>query len=205
MSPRSERSSALPPSNPPALISTPTSSPTPLTWTVTAPPATVPSTTVSASWACALASCSCICWACWSRAFMSKPPPPSASNGFWLMILASRRASSLVRDLLDHRRAELPLEQLRGADALVLGVEVVGAGVGVGRRPVGAGLRRALVSGPGLLDRLPGGGGRGRGLRGRRRVLGHRGRPLGLGARIDDRVDLPAGTDHVDRGLTEHG
>src|SRR6478735_6698532 len=157
MSPRSARSSALLPSKPPVLISTPTSSPTPLTWTVTAPPATVPPTTVSASCAWALASCSCICWACWSRAFMSKPPPPSASKGFWLMGAPLASGWSLVRDLLDHRGAELTLEQLGGADALVLGVEVVGAGIGVGRRPVRAGLGRPLVGGPGLLDRLAGG------------------------------------------------
>ena len=49
MSPRSDRSSASLPSNSPALIATPTSSPTPLMVTVTAPPATVPSTVVSAS------------------------------------------------------------------------------------------------------------------------------------------------------------
>src|SRR3954454_2592590 len=209
MSARSERSSGLSPSKPPALISTPTSSPTPLTVAVTAPPATVPSTVVSARRAWALASCSCICWACWRRAFMSKPPPPSASNGFWLIgSPLGRRVvlrRSLVPDLLDHLRPELTLEQLGGAHALVVGVDVVRVRPGVGVGPlVTAGRRRRLVGRPGLLDRLP----RGRAGRrlgshrrpglgvGRRRCLGDR-RPghgrgaLRLGAGVDDRLDLP--------------
>src|SRR4051812_16123812 len=215
MSPRSARSSGSLPSKPPALISTPTSSPTPLTFTVTAPPATVPSTTVSASRSCAAWSCSCICWACWSRAFMSKPPPPRASKGFWLMGWSHL---SRVADLLDHLGAELALEELRRAHALVLGVEVVGVGVGVRRRPVGTGLGLLLVGRPGLLDRVAGGRARvgrrlllhGCGLRGGLRLrLGHGGpgdrrRALGLGARVDDRLDLPGGADHVDRGLVQH-
>src|SRR6478735_4096825 len=162
MSPRSARSSALLPSKPPVLISTPTSSPTPLTWTVTAPPATVPPTTVSASCAWALASCSCICWACWSNAFMSKPPPPSASKGFWLMGSAPLGWGwwSLVRDLLDRLGAELTLEQLGSAQTLVLGVQVVGSCVGVGAGPVGPLLRGRLIGRTGLLDRLTRGGAR---------------------------------------------
>src|SRR3954447_8396794 len=155
MSPRSDRSSGSLPSKPPALISTPTSSPTPLTLTLTAPPATVPSTTVSASRSWALCSCSCICWACCSRAFMSKPPPPRASKGFWLMRGSplGRGSESRVADLLDHLRTELALEQLGGAHARVLGVEFVGVGGGVGRVPVRRRGGAGLVGGAGLLDR----------------------------------------------------
>src|SRR6478735_929480 len=233
MSPRSARSSGSLPSKPPALISTPTSSPTPLTFAVTAPPATVPSTTVSVSRAWAFCSCSCICWACWSRAFMSKPPsPPSPSKGFCWVIGTplDRWVWSLVLDLLDHLGAELTLEQLGGADAALVGVEVVGVGVGVGLGPRGGALGPALVGRAGLLDRVAGsrhrvGVGRsllrrgfGRGLGGRRRRhrrgfgcgirggrgLHHRRRPLGLGAGVDDRVDLPVCTDHVDRSLAQH-
>src|SRR6478736_168702 len=234
MSARSDRSSGSLPSKPPALISMPTSSPTPLTVAVTAPPATVPSTVVSASRACALASCSCICWACWSRAFMSKPPPPSASNGFWLIgsPLGRSGGASLVPDLLDHLRPELALEQLGGADALVVGVDVVGVRLGVGVGPLRTGGLRRLVGRPGLLDRLARGGDgalvglglagrrrrgrlgvpgrRGLGRGGRRRGRlgdrgpGDRGRALRGGTRVDDRLDLPAGADDVDRRLVEH-
>src|SRR6478735_7195642 len=223
MSARSARSSGSLPSKPPALISMPTSSPTPLTFAVTAPPATVPSTRVSASRCWASWSCSCICCACWSSAFMSKPPPPSASNGFWVIGPPSRLAgcSSRVLDLLDHLRTELALEQLGGTDALILRVDVVGVRLGVGRRPVRAALRRRRVATAGLLDgltrRLGGlgprrlGGRLGLGGRRLRRGLGYgyggagdRRRALGLGARVDDRLDLPVGPDHVDRGLADH-
>src|SRR6478735_7717361 len=164
MSPRSERSSGSLPSKPPALISTPTSSPTPLTLTVTAPPATVPSTVVSLSRAWASWSCSCICWACWSSAFMSKPPaPPSASKGFWVMVRSPLGlvGCSLVPDLLDHPGAELALEQLGPRETLVVCVDVVGVRVGVrGRQGVGAVGRLAAAGLAGLLDRGLGGGDR---------------------------------------------
>ncbi|WP_425571643.1 FAD-dependent monooxygenase, partial [Nocardioides aquiterrae] len=124
-------------------------------------------------------------------------------------------SGSLVADLFDHLGAELALEQLGGAHPLVLGVEVVGVGVGVGRRPVRAALHLGGVGRAGLLDRLPGGGagvrprrlgGRGRGLR---LGLGHRGLrhgrgALGASAGVDDGLDLPVRADHVDRRLAQH-
>src|SRR6478752_1904541 len=202
MSPRSERSSGSLPSKPPALISTPTSSPTPFTVTVTAPPATVPSTVVSLSRAWASWSCSCICWACWSRAFMSKPPaPPSASNGFWVMVRSPLGSGgcSLVADLLDHPGAELALEQLGPGKALVVGVDVVGMRVGVGGGQVvgAAGVGAAAL--PGLLDGGLGGGDRLRsGLLacGRRGLLGRPGLGVGAARRVRREVRR-----HVGRGL----
>ena len=170
MSPRSARSSGSLASKPPALIRTPTSSPTPLTSTVTAPPETVPSTVVSDRRAWALCSCSCICWACWSRAFMSKPPPPRASKGFSVMVGITSRSGrrtaqgSWVADLVDHLGAELAAQQLGGVEALVLGVEVVGACLGVGGGQVlRAGVGRGATALAGLLDR-PARGGDGAGV-----------------------------------------
>src|SRR3954469_20775243 len=166
------------------------SSPTPLTVTVTAPPATEPSTVVSLRRAWASSSCSCICWACWSRAFMSKPPPPRASKGFWLMgcSLSALGSAWVVRDgggwrsrvpdLLDHLRAELAAEQLGGAHALVVGVDVVGMGLGVDRRPVGPPGSTGLVGVRGPLDAPPGRGDR----------LGVRGAPGRLGCRTRRRA-----------------
>src|SRR6478752_1097481 len=87
---------------------------------------------------------------------MSKPPPPSASNGFWVIGPPSRFAgcSSRVLDLLDHLRTELALEQLGGADALIVRVHVIRVRLGVGRRPVRATLPRLGIAVAGLLDRL---------------------------------------------------
>src|SRR6478672_5692847 len=143
---RSARLSASPPSNSPALMSTRCSSPTPLTVTVTAPPATVPSTVVSASWACALASCSCICWACPSSALRSRPP-----KGLSVMLVSL----SLVADLFDDLGAQLPLEQLGAAEVVDVRVEVVRVRVGVR----GAELLGGVVGRPstrtGRLDGAP--------------------------------------------------
>src|SRR5687767_2700028 len=160
-------------------MATPTSSPTPLTVTVTAPPATVPSTVCSARRSWAEASCSCICCACWSRAPMSKPPPPSPSKGFWLIVspdvVGLWGGSSRVLDLVDHLGAEGLLEQRGAVEALGVGVRVVGVGrrVGQGRvvDPRLVGGRRGARA----LERLPGRDKAG-GVLGRARRLGVLGR-----------------------------
>src|SRR6478672_6955162 len=98
----------------------------PLTVTVTEPPATVPSTRASTKRSWALSSCSCICWACCSRPWRSKPPgspePPSDSKGFWDM---GGVTCSLVGDLFDDLGAQRLLEKLRPVETLRLGIDVV--------------------------------------------------------------------------------
>jgi len=48
--------------------------------TLTMPPPALASTVSSFSFSCACSICSCICWACFIRAFTSKPPgPPRAT------------------------------------------------------------------------------------------------------------------------------
>src|SRR5687768_520651 len=139
---------------------TPTSSPTPLAVTVTAPPATVPSTVCLARLACASSSCCCICCACWRRAFMSKPPP-RASKGFWVIGSpgeiegAGWRGTSVVPDLLDQPGAERLAEEGLGVEGRRLGVAVVVAvDVVVGRPDRLGGLHR--TTGARGLERLAG-------------------------------------------------
>src|SRR5919106_194802 len=123
---------------------TATSSPTPLAVTVTAPPATVPSTVCLARLAWASSSCCCICCACWRRAFMSKPPPPRASKGFWVIGSptfvdgedgAGRSGwneVSVVLDLFDQPGAERLAEQGLGVERRRLGVRIIRVDVVVG-------------------------------------------------------------------------
>ena len=159
MSPRSERSSASLPSKPPALISTPTSSPTPLTVTVTAPPATVPSTVglASRSWAfCELllhllglleqgvhveaaGSAERLEGVLGHGALISR----GRVGAHWWGISSMTWAPSSR------------CEQLGAVEALVVGVEVVGVGVGVGGGQVVGPAALGAAGLPGLLDARP--------------------------------------------------
>ena len=60
---------------------------------------------------------------------MSNPPSP---NGFWSSVMRGL-SGSVVLDLLDDARTQLPLQELRTADP------VVGIGVVASRRVVGGG------------------------------------------------------------------
>src|SRR6185503_5959584 len=117
----------------------------------TRPSPTVPSTVVAASSCWAEATCSCICWACCSRALKSKPPSP---KGFWswVMVCLSSVRGSVVGDLFDDARTELALEELRTAEAVVVrvGVVAVGVRVGDGRRTL-----PRVTGRPGVLNRPP--------------------------------------------------
>ena len=232
MSPRSARSSASVPSKPPALISTPTSSPTPLTWTVTAPPATVPSTTVSASRA-------------WALGQLLLHLLGLLEQGVHVEASAAERLEGVLAHGLHTSRSAgghwcgissiicAPSSRWSSSAALT---PWCSASRSSGRASASAVAQSGpdcaprLVGRPGLLDRLAGGGARGGRLAppaparprarvpGRRRRcglgggrlrahrggLGDRGRALGLGAGVDDRVDLPVRADDVDRGLAQH-
>src|SRR4051794_7965838 len=226
---RSSRSSGSDGSKESRRIFTPTSSPVPLTVTVTRPSPTVPSTVASASSCCTDATWSCICWACWRRALKSKPPSP---NGFWSWLMVCLSGSwrwwrwwrgSVVGDLFDDARTELALEELRPAERVVVRVGVVAVDVlvGDGRRSLArvAGGARVLDGAAGGRHRLRVDRASRRRLRVRgSRRLGRRVRGLlrhrravdldrrlgtGLGGRGDDRLDAPVVPDHVDRGLTQ--
>ena len=136
MSPRSERSSASLPSKPPALISTPTSSPTPLTLTVTAPPATVPSTVVSASRCLGVLELLLHLLGLLEQGVHVEAA--GSAERVEGVLGHGRLTSRSVGVVTGARISSITwapssrCEQLGAVDALVLGVEVVGVGVGVG-------------------------------------------------------------------------
>ena len=136
----------------------------PLTVTVTAPPATVPSTVglrelllgahraapASAGPAGAGRSCR-------SRRLRGRRRGSGSSSCLSRLVQSVCRQLgwSVVRDLLDHLGAELALEQLGAGEAVVLGVGVVAVGVGVGLLRRSSGLRgcRRAAGRPGGRDR----------------------------------------------------
>ena len=228
MSPRSERSSGSLPSKPPALMSTPTSSPTPLTVTVTAPPATVPSTRASASRCLGLLELLLHLLGLLHQgveveaaALRAAAGSSKGLLGFCVMVSplwsGSGRVDVRMGDLLDHLGAELALRAGRRRRARSSSASGSSGWASASASPGGRRLAGSRPSAGGRIASAASAAARGLRLRrlvaassaggsgggGVPRAPGRRGARPPAGAGVDDRLDLPVDADDVDRRLAQ--